>query len=71
MFIHTNLEEMEIYPRSIVRWVSWMCVVSTRCMVSPNEVEETRVWTHYSSISSKQYSSKCWVHEKQNMFNNW
>ena len=27
----------------------------TRCMVSPNEVEETRVWTGYSNISSKHY----------------
>jgi len=24
-----------------------------RCMVSPNEVEETMVWTGYSNISSK------------------
>jgi len=26
----------------------------TRCMVSPNEVEETRVWTDYSNISWQQ-----------------
>jgi len=31
----------------------------TRCMVSRNEVEETRVWTGYNNISSKHYSSKC------------
>jgi len=28
----------------------------TRCMVSPNEVDETRAWTGYSNISSKHYS---------------
>jgi len=39
-----------------------------RCMVSPNEVEETRVWTGYSNISSKHYSNKFLIHEKQNMF---
>jgi len=32
----------------------------TRCMVmSPNQVEETRVWTGYSNISNKHYSNKC------------
>jgi len=25
----------------------------TRCMASPNDVEQTRVWTDYSNISSK------------------
>jgi len=30
-----------------------------RCMVSPNEVEETKVWTGYSNISSKDYSNRC------------
>jgi len=24
MFIHTNHEEIEIYPRTIVGWVLWM-----------------------------------------------
>jgi len=28
-----------------------------RCMVSPNEVEEAKVWTGYSYISSKHYSN--------------
>jgi len=40
----------------------------TRGIVSPNDVEETKAWTDYSNISSKRYSNKCWVHEKQNMF---
>jgi len=27
----------------------------TRYMVSPNEVEQLRVWTAYSNVSSKHY----------------
>jgi len=39
-----------------------------RCMLTQNKVEETWVWTGYSDISSKYYSNKCQVREKQNMF---
>jgi len=38
----------------------------TRCMVSPNEVEETRVWTGYSNISSKHYSNPISVRYMKN-----
>jgi len=39
-------------------------------MVSPNhDVELKRQeWSDYSNISSKHYSNKCLIHEKQNMF---
>jgi len=48
-------------------------LIPTRCMVSPNGVEETKVWTGYSNIGSKHCSSpmsvkymknkKCFVRE--------
>jgi len=64
MFIYTNREEIEIYPRTItilvlVLWMS--CSQPNAWMVSPNEAEETRVWTDYSNISSKHYSNQCKV----------
>jgi len=40
----------------------------TRCIVSENDVEETRAWTYFSNTSSKHQSNKCSVHEKQNIF---
>jgi len=52
MFIHINCEEIEIYAGTI--GVGSVCeLFPTKCMVSPNDVEETKVWTDYNNISSK------------------
>jgi len=41
--------------------VGWMDeLLPKRCMVTPNEVEETEVWTGYNNISSKHYSNN-WI----------
>jgi len=58
MFIHTNHEEWKVNLSTDHLYSGVGCMDElflTRCMVSSNDVEETRVWTgytHYSNIIS-------------------
>jgi len=57
MFIHTNCEDRNLPIDH--GGVSFMDeLFPTRCLVSPNEVEETGIWTDYSNIISK-HSNIC------------